>query len=305
MRAARNDDRTMAGLSVTNPDQDGGSRRISDPSPVVWKQLGLTPVYEIHAGHQSRVFLASAGTGQLIVKMFGDGHNPALVRQRAGLVHRLAEINAAVVGPVGLAADFVADVESWQAVCYPYVDGRAPSSEDRVDVEAMAETLASLHESMSALSGADLPPVAALKGTDDTWLSPGRLIHGDFADTNVIITSSGPRIIDFDDCGQGSVEFEVGNSLYMTLFDSWKLGDLDRYRRFRSWFTDRYQQAASRTVDEAAVDDAVEVRFSALQRWLSRPAEAPIGIRSAPAAWRARLHAFAGDQGLRAATSGE
>lgn len=118
------------------------------------------------------------------------------------------------------------------------------------------------------------------------------MVHGDYAAMNLIATTSGLRVIDFDECGQGSIEFEIGNTLYMVLFDAWHAGEHDRYDRFRSWFVNTYRRAASFDVDEALLDEAIRVRARALKRWLAAPTEAPIGIRTASPAWRRQLQLF-------------
>jgi Ser/Thr protein kinase RdoA (MazF antagonist) len=107
----------------------------------------------------------------------------------------------------------------------------------------------------------------------------------------LIVTPTGLRIIDFDDCGEGSYEFEIGNSLYMVLFDSWHTGNPDRYQRFRSWFINGYRSTASIPIDEQLLNRSIEVRTEALGRWLANPAKAPVGIQTASSEW---LRSFLG-----------
>jgi Ser/Thr protein kinase RdoA (MazF antagonist) len=154
-----------------------------------------------------------------------------------------------------------------------YVEGARPDTTDRADVETMAETLAVLHDSLATLTEITLPPVAALNETSNGAPGERQLIHGDYAAANLIATSSGLKVIDFDECGQGSIEFEVGNTLYMVLFDAWHAGEHDHYDRIRSWFVDRYRRAAAFDVDEALLDEAIRVRARALKRWLATPTE--------------------------------
>lgn len=62
-----------------------------------------------------------------------------------------------------------------------------------------------------------LPPVQGLEGGSwDADRGDIQLIHGDYAASNLIATPSGLRVIDFDGCGEGSSEAEIGNSLYHT-----------------------------------------------------------------------------------------
>lgn len=276
------------------PEPAGGADqpKLAFPSPVVWRRLGLIPGAEVQAGYQSRVFRATGEAGQLVVKLIERTRDDAVTRQRIEVNRQLAEVNPAVVGPVPLGSNLVTDVDAWQAVCYPFVQGRSPDTDDRHDVEAIAATLATLHDSLSTLKDAKLPPVAAVQDLKDDRMSRGQLIHGDYAAANLIVTSAGLKVIDFADCGQGSVEFEIGNSLYMALFDSWHNGDLDRYDRFRSWFVDEYRSCAPMPVYEGLMDRAIQIRTMALEQWLAHPSEAPTGIRTASTDWRRRLQSF-------------
>ncbi|MCP4964407.1 MAG: phosphotransferase, partial [bacterium] len=263
------------------------------PAPGIWTRLGLLPGAEVHAGYQSRVFRATGEAGPLVVKLIEiRGDDAVVAAHRIEVVQRLSEMNPAVVGPVLLGSNLATEVDAWQAVCYPYVEGRTPNTDDRHDVEAMATTLATLHASMSTLVDANLPLVAALQDAGHDPSCRGQMIHGDYAAANLIATPAGLKIIDFDDCGHGSVEFEIGNSLYMKLFDSWHSGNFDSYHRFRSWFVDGYRTASSTPLDDRLVDKAIQTRTSVLGQWLANPAKAPTGIRTSPPEWRQRLRAF-------------
>lgn len=262
------------------------------PGSDVWSRLGLTLEAELHPGHQSRVFRAASRVGPLIVKLTDGRRGDEAHGQRVEILARLSEVNQDVVGPVQLGSDLVSQVGDWLIVCYPYAEGSMPDIQSYGDVAMMATTLAALHDSLASITDIDVPPVAALRGADEVHLASGQLIHGDFADANLLATTAGLRIIDFDDCGYGSIQFEVGNSLYMVLFDAWLTNDPDRYGRFRAWFVDSYQASASLNLDELNLNKAIQVRIDALRRWLDTPADAPIGIRTASAEWRQRLRSF-------------
>lgn len=262
------------------------------PEPDAWSALGLTLRNEVHAGYQSRVFQADSQSGRLIVKLTDGRQADAAHHQRVELLARLAESNRDVVGPVQLGSDLVSEVGDWLVVCYPYIEGTTPDITDRTDVVAMAARLASLHDSLGLLTGAPIPPVVALRGTTARHLLGEQLIHGDFANANLIVTETGVRIIDFDDCGYGSIEFEIGNSLYMVLFDGWLANDPRRYERFRDGFVDAYRTSTSASLDDAVLDEAIRLRLDALRRWIDNPREAPIGIRTASPEWHQRLQSF-------------
>lgn len=255
----------------------------------------MVPEVEVHGGFQSKVFLARRRSDRLIVKLVEAGDADALLRDRVDLTRRLAEINPAVVGPLTLDTEPVVAVDQWNAVCYPYVEGTRPDTGDRLDVEAMAATLGALHDSLAALPNPGLPPVAALSESEEGLRGEPQLIHGDYAASNLILTGSGLKVIDFDECGQGSIEFEIGNTLYMVLFDAWSSGAVDRYNRFRSWFVAGYQRATSVTVEDSGLDSAIRIRAAALERWLARPTEAPTGIRTSAQEWREQLRRFVGE----------
>lgn len=278
---------------MAHPDSESDRPGLADPPASVWTELGVTPQVEVHGGFQSRVYLVDGQAGRrLIVKLIEAGQADAMLHERVEVTRRVAQINPAVVGPIVLEAEPVVTVDRWHAVCYPYVEGRRPDTTDRADVETMAETLAALHDSLATLTEVTLPPVAALKQSLDGRLGQGQLIHGDYAPANLIATASGLRVIDFDECGEGSIEFDVGNTLYMVLFDAWHAGERDRYDRFRSWFVSAYRSAASFDLADALLDESIRVRARALQRWLAAPTEAPIGIRTASPAWRHQLQPF-------------
>ncbi len=265
-----------------------------DPPSRIWASLGLTVRTELHAGHQSRVFLASGRVGEVVVKLteVGDGPAAARARRMVELVRCLADENPDVVGPIDLGAGLVTEIDGWRVVGYPHVDGAPPDPDDPDAVRAMGATLARLHRSLAAQPDPDLPPVAALRVSPTESSGRNQLIHGDFGGANLITTPTGLRVIDFDDCGLGTREFDIGNSLYLDLFDAWHGGRLDRQHRFRSWFVEAYQTAAPEPIDLEAVDAGVATRVAALARWLVDPSDAPLGIRTASVEWRQRLRVF-------------
>ncbi len=258
----------------------------------LWDELGLSPVAELHGGHQSKVFLASDDGDSIVVKLVAASGDHKSFRQRVSLTRRLADENPAVVGPLETDDGFTSTVEGWHVVRYPYIDGTRPNPGNRDHVERMATTLAGLHASMADVAGQPLPPVPALEDVQDRRLTNGQLIHGDYAPANLVATKDGLRVIDFDDCGHGSISFDVGNTLYMMLFDAWCAQQPDLYRQFRLWFVGAYRSATTSSLDDDLLDRAIAERTQALRRWLAVPGEAPVGIRNASPAWRRKLHSF-------------
>ena len=77
-----------------------------------------------------------------------------------------------------------------------------------------------------------------------------KLLHGDFSDQNLIRSSDGLRIVDFDECGLGPIEYDLANSLYMVSFDADRTGRPERLERFRHPFLEGYAATAGRPVSE-------------------------------------------------------
>lgn len=266
------------------------------PDGAMWASLGVVGCRELHGGHQSRVFAAERNGDRVVVKLTDGRLVDHAYRRRVDVTALLAEIDDSVVGPIRTNRGHVAELGGWLAVVSPFVVGRTPDVGDEVDVRLMASTLADLHRSIDRLGAADLPAVAALAGADlpadDDGFGRRQLLHGDFSDANLLFSDGQVRVFDFDDCGYGPIEFEVGNTLYMVLFDAAMSSDMERYDRFRGWFVDEYRSASGSDVPDVVVERAIGLRVQALGRWLDHPESAPIGIRSATPAWRDSLRAF-------------
>lgn len=275
---------------------------LAPPSASDWARIGGEAIEELHGGHQSRVFRVRQGAGEVVVKLTDRRHvDTEHFARRVDLVDTLAHRNPDVVGPIPLSDDLVSLVGDWLAVAYPYVSGEAPDIGRHRNVEAMGHTLATLHRSLAELPDYRLPSVSALRvdGAEGLDHAPeGRqLLHGDYSSSNLRMQDGRLRIFDFDDCGYGPVEFEIGNTLYMVLFDATMTGRSDRYERFRQWFVPAYGEKSGRPIAEPAIGEAINRRLSALRHWLDNLGEAPIGIRNSPPEWRQKLRAFARNDG--------
>jgi len=266
------------------------------PAAHVWSSVGLTPGLEIHAGHQSRVFIADRGGDEVLVKLTDGRLVDESFRRRIEVLASLAEVDDSVVGPLTSGSSPVAHLDEWLGVVYPFVAGEALDLTDESDVRRMAAALSKLHGSLGRLGLVDLPAVAALRDLDwattDEGFGPRQLLHGDFSDANTLLVDGRVRVIDFDDCGYGPVEFEVGNTLYMILFNASMTSDMHRYERFRTWFVDEYRAVSGHATTDAALDSAIRLRVDALGRWINQPETAPIGIRTATPEWRESLKQF-------------
>jgi Ser/Thr protein kinase RdoA (MazF antagonist) len=265
------------------------------PGHDVWRRLGVERLRELHAGKQSRMFRASINGIDAAVKL-----TDAALADRAGLTarmhatERLAESCDLVVGPMSIRGELVNVIGSWLMTATPFVEGVHPVVTNVPDAQLMGSTLARLHVAMARLpSEHALPPVRALEPMAiDEDRSSWQMLHADFSNRNVLFANAGPRIFDFDECGHGPVGYDLGNSLYMVMFDA----DLRKrpadYETFRPAFLSGYHDEAKRTIDIATVDDMISLRINALARWLADPPSAPTGIRTSSADWLETLRVF-------------
>lgn len=236
---------------------------------------------------------------QLVVKLIdgrGGRQDAALSRLRVRDI--VAGYDDRVVPIVALAGARVNGMGGLLAVASPYIEGRALDVTSRPDVERMGRALARLHQSLR-LVHVELPLVAPLQtGHPVEGLHENhQLLHGDFSSSNLLLDRDGRTwIFDFDDCGMGPVEFELGNTLFTALFDtSPSLSQpSEAYRQFRHWFLGAYRASAEHPVSEMLVDLGLKARSDALRHWLTNLDTAPVGIRNASQDWHRHLRSFAG-----------
>jgi len=267
------------------------------PTEEDWATLGFHDVTELGGGWQSRVFAVSGPGGAVAVKLTQARLVDRQVFERKmALVADLARIDTSVVASVSVCGSTVYPFREWLVTAADLVDGNRPDESNSAHGELLGASLAGLHRSMRELPTVDIPRVAALTSeTRRRWddAKSDQLLHGDFNVSNVILTDAGIRIFDFDDCGYGPIEFDVANSLYMVLFDSWtRERSTTTFQRFRSAFVGEYSRSADRTLDDDIIDSLIDLRVMALQRWVANPSEAPIGIRNSPAEWIETLGQF-------------
>ena len=233
------------------------------PDHSEWARFGISDAVELHAGKQSRVFRAELDGVDVALELT-DGR----LADRSLLETRMALVEALAV-----------DVE---AAVRPHRIGRA-----------LVQPIAQVHGSMALMPAQSLPPVAELgDGAFDFDRPDWQLLHGDFNEQNMIVTTDGLRVFDFDDCGYGPIEFDVANTLYMVLFDADVHGRPDRYDAFRPAFLAGYAVGSGEQLDNEIIDDLVAVRVSALGHWLDNLTTAPIGIRTASTEWHEVLRTF-------------
>lgn len=247
---------------------------------------------ELHAGKQSRVFIGTVNRRAAVLKLTdAQLADRTMLAQRMAMTESLAELAEAVVAPIRINDSLVHAVGEWLRTAIPLISGRQADIALAEDARLLGRTLGELDAAMGGLGECELPAVAAL-ADDEGDRSRWQLVHGDFSDQNVIVTPSGPRIFDFDDCGYGPMLYDVANSLYMVLFDAEVNSKRERYWAFRSPFLGGYADATGLALDTAVVDSLIGARIDALGRWLGDPDSAPSGIRTSSPEWLDVLRVF-------------
>ena len=267
------------------------------PTSEMWRVLGFADVAELGGGKQSRVFAADGVEGRVAVKLTRrDLVDPTTVGQRAGLVERLAQIHPAVAAPISIHGSLVHPIDGWLVTATELIDGSRLVETNEADAIEMGSELAALHRSFRHMPPVDLPLVATLRTPAAAALpdANGRqLVHGDFSTSNLLRTSAGVRIFDFDECGYGPAEFDVANTLYMDLFGRWAAAaSLTPFRSFRTHLLQGYRQAGEDPLDLELVDELIGIRVLALRDWVLDPSIAPIGIRTSTDGWLETLRQF-------------
>lgn len=262
-----------------------------------WSGLGFHDVDGLGGGWQSRVFSARSGNQRLAVKLTqAELVDRDVLERRMAMVAELAALDSSVVAPVPVAGRLVYPFGDWLITATSYVEGEQLDQALPAAGDLLGAALAELHRSMRQLPTVRLPRVAALAaGSTGRWTTTtsDQMLHGDFAASNTVLSPHGLRVLDFDDCGYGPIEFDVANSLYMVMFDTWSNGrPQTQYADFRAAFTSGYSAAAGRVVAASNIDPLITIRVIALKKWISDPVKAPIGIRNSPPEWIETLHRF-------------
>ena len=258
--------------------------------------LGFVDLHPLDGGCQSEVYRALYCGQMVVVKVLDQAAAP-IVRRNTEAVARLAELNDQVVGPQRIDGRYVNGFDRRVCIVYPFIKGDPPDVRRQDHVELMGSTLSALHQSMRDLGDTDFEAVSAWRagagpGADTNLLGQSQLIHGDYANQNLIYDGSGMRVIDFGEMGAGTREFEISNTLFMSHFDAVMGNDIGMYHQFRHWFVSSYSATSQVELADEIVDQGIAIRREALRHWLSDPKQAPVGIRGATSSWRRTLEQF-------------
>lgn len=264
--------------------------------------LGATEVVELSGGHQSRVFRATRTDGEAVVAKVVEAASVDRddLLARVEVVVALSHLDPRVCRPLPVGGDLVVGLAGsgggphW-VTCSEWAAGTPPDPSVAADARAMGGELARLHRAMREVGATPLLPVATLRAVPShpAATGPHQLIHGDFRADNLRLDEDRLRIFDLDDCGSGPVALDVALSLYVVLFDATTgATPAATYHRFREHLLAGYAEGSGTVLDEAVLDDLLDLRVEALGVWLDDLAGAPVGIRTSSPAWRETLRSF-------------
>lgn len=214
------------------------------------------------------------------------------------MVANLAGLDSRVCSPLVKNGSYVLDVDvdgtTKLGTLLELAEGAVPDNASSTDAQLMGAELSKLHASLQSLPEYEIPLVPALAAVGfEPGNAPLQLVHGDFSSQNLRKTEGSVRILDFDDAGYGTREFDVANTLYMVLFDTVINDRSSDYRDFEEAFVDGYSTGSAETpLDLDALPSFIDLRVNALETWLADPRKAPAGIRTASSQWQHTLGQF-------------
>ena len=189
----------------------------------LWVELGLIDARELVGGFQSRVFKANRAGEWLAVKVVdADLVDEAEWTRRVEITNWLARRCLLVPKPVALGGRIVDHRVGRLIAASEFAPGKPVDISQRREVRLMAEALAATHKHLAKYPTCDLPLVAPLRTPGAQAAIAGldrQLLHGDFGSRNVLIDMDHAAVLDFGECGYGPIEFELGNTMFMTEFD--------------------------------------------------------------------------------------
>jgi Ser/Thr protein kinase RdoA (MazF antagonist) len=262
--------------------------------------LGTDALSRLHGGYQSQVYTAVADDGRpCVAKLRGTtGIDRGTLVTQMLMVANLAAFDPRVCSPLVRDGSYVLDVDidgtTKFGTLFELAEGQVPNDVSSTDAQLMGAELSKLHGSLQSLPEYDIPLVPALAAVGfEPGGAPLQLIHGDYSSQNLRKADGSVLIFDFDDCGYGTREFDVANSLYMVLFDAVVNDTNNGYRDFEEAFVDGYITNSTETpFDRESLPTFIDMRVNALETWLAEPRVAPVGIRTATPQWRHTLGQF-------------
>ena len=239
---------------------------------------------------QNEVFKAILRGETCILRLTDPGHRSLeSIEEEVKLLRNLGSDTEIAAKPVTFPSGKFVESTKYEgklygAALFSFIEGTSADIASFALASNFGALLAKLHTALSELNGSyDLPEMHNSSGEK-------QLIHGDFNRTNVITRQGSFRIIDFENACYSTCEYELANSIYMTLFDARHKPVALLDSRFINGFLEGYTR--DKCVDLEAVRSEIDRRVSILGGWIDDLSSAPLSISSASASWKIELNDF-------------
>jgi Ser/Thr protein kinase RdoA (MazF antagonist) len=241
-------------------------------------------------GHQNTVYRVLDGQRTRVLRVT-DARHRSLEDLKAVhlLMGDLADLTDLVHGPVPFPSGesvipLTHDGRPHHATLSPYFSGDPIAVDTQNGAQVFGRILAELHRAMHDLTSvyelSALPPAGGGQV----------LIHGDFNPSNVLVSGQRTAIIDFENACYASVPYELGNTIYMVLFDF--RHDIETFitSGLKDGFIRGYRSIEY--VNPEAIRACFDRRVFLLKGWLEDYESAPLVISSADDVWKRELTDF-------------
>jgi Ser/Thr protein kinase RdoA (MazF antagonist) len=241
---------------------------------------------------QNEVFNATLNGNKCILRLTHPMHRERTrIEEELKLLEDLGKAVNYTIRPMAFpSGKFIEEVPYKQTTHYAalfcFIEG-TPIDDDLFqykNANRIGTFLANLHGALSSLKISYNLPV--MHGAP---MEP-QLIHGDFNSSNILVNEKNMTLIDFEDACYSSYEYELANSIYMTLFglrhNHAMLVDTGYIENFLLGYMQQ------RKVDLKIVRLKIDERVATLNDWVEDKALAPFAIATSTDEWKNELKNF-------------
>lgn len=174
--------------------------------------------------------------------------------------------------------------EHYNGVLFPFYEAKEPNLDSYSTASRFGMLIAELHTALENLDKSyDLPVMKDIP-------KARHLIHGDFSEGNVLQIDNSFVVIDFENAGYSTFEYELANTIYMKLFANRHNLEKLKETNYTSGLLSGYAHQRAIIVDDVGL--AIHTRIGLLKGWLLHPNSAPLAIASSSQEWKKELKNF-------------